>query len=120
MKARSTVFIKYFICIMLVVFEPITAQQIKIDSLLNFLKTDKEDSSKVDHLIDVARLLQNQNADTALMLNEQALKLSQKIPYQIGIGRSYHAFIWLLYLKGDQIRAIEQVKRMKILTIAFE
>ena len=49
------------------------AQQNKIDSLVTLLKTDKEDTNKVNHLNVLGRELMYINPDTAIILSNNAL-----------------------------------------------
>jgi len=72
-----------------VLFNSAQAQnQQKIESLLNVLKTAKEDTSKVNHLNDLGKILMNNNPDTAIIIGEQALSLSKKLQWKKGIANS--------------------------------
>ncbi len=52
-----------------------SAQRKDIDSLLNLLKKDKEDTAKLIHLNVLAWRLRNKNPDTAIILCNQALNI---------------------------------------------
>ena len=58
-----------------------------IDSLTSLLKTDKEDTNKVNHLNDLGWELMYQNPDTAVLLSKQALELASS-PHS-GKGRGW-------------------------------
>ena len=52
--------------------------QQKIDSLLNLLKTAKEDTNKVIYLNDLGDEMVYSDPDTAIILGNQALSLAEK------------------------------------------
>ncbi|MBK9638088.1 MAG: tetratricopeptide repeat protein [Bacteroidetes bacterium] len=66
------------------------AQQIRIDSLKTLLEKDKEDTSKVGHLNMIAQLISPNNPDKAIELSNEALKLADKIRWEIGIYQSMY------------------------------
>lgn len=55
-----------------------------VDSLLSFLKTDKEDTNKVNHLNTLGWELKNSNPDTSIILSNQALVLLNSLPLEGG------------------------------------
>lgn len=55
------------------------SQQIKIDSLLNLIKTDKPDTNKVKHLNELGWELMKSNPDTSIIIGNQALQLAEEI-----------------------------------------
>jgi serine phosphatase RsbU (regulator of sigma subunit) len=55
------------------------AQQREIDSLIKLIRADKADTNKVFHLIFLSSKLKNTNPDTAIIVGEQALKLSSSL-----------------------------------------
>lgn len=63
------------------------SQQAKKDSLLKVLSTQKEDTSKVETLIELSK--KYSNADTARIYLEQAKTLSEKLNYKKGLALSY-------------------------------
>lgn len=65
------------------------AQQTKIDSLLTLLEKDKDDTSKVNHLNALGRLLMYQNPDTAIALGNQALAIITPVStLEFGAGKA--------------------------------
>ena len=84
------------------------AQTRKIDSLSTLLKTDKPDTSKVTHLNLLTWELSSQNPDTAMLLCQEALALSQKIDWPFGIGASYHMIGLMYYFKGDYLLSLDR------------
>ncbi|MBI4648516.1 MAG: SpoIIE family protein phosphatase, partial [Bacteroidia bacterium] len=79
----------------------------KVDSLILLLKTDHEDTSKVNHLNDLGWELMYQNPDTSIILGKRALALSKKLRWEKGIANSYGNFGAYNYLKGDYPKALD-------------
>ena len=91
-----------------VLFNVAQAQkQQKIDSLLNLLKTAKEDTNKVNHLYNLGRELMYSNPDTAMILGNQALSLSEKATSKKHIADSYHIIALAYFLKGNYPSSLE-------------
>ncbi len=65
------------------------AQQSKTDSLFSVLKTQKEDTSKVNTLISIARQFRSNNPDTSIYFANEAISIATKLNYKTGIGESY-------------------------------
>lgn len=62
----------------------------KLDSLLTLLRTDAEDSSKVNHLNGVARItFLKGDYDTSLYYSNTAIKLAEKIHFKKGQAAAY-------------------------------
>jgi len=74
-------------CLLLLSFSytTLTAQKTKIDSLLTLLKTDKSDTTKVKHLIQLGWYMKLQNPDTALLFSNQALDIINELPPNLKI-----------------------------------
>jgi two-component system sensor histidine kinase UhpB len=91
-----------------VLFNSAHAQnQLKVDSLLNLLKTAKEDTSKFNCLNDLAWRLMQSNPDTAIILGSQALSLSQKLKWKRGTASSLGRLGVYYWLKADYPKALE-------------
>ncbi len=75
--------------------------QTKIDSLLALLKTDKLDTTKIVHLNKLAWEFSTRNTDTAIIISNEALRLSEKLKWQTGIGTSYNCIGWVYYNRSD-------------------
>ena len=91
-----------------VLFNSAQAQkQQKIDSLLNVLKTAKEDTNKVNHLYNLGRELLYSNPDTSMILGNQALSLSEKATSKKHIADSYHIIALAYFLKGNYPSSLE-------------
>ncbi|MBK6698944.1 MAG: tetratricopeptide repeat protein [Saprospiraceae bacterium] len=91
-----------------VLFNAAQAQkQQKIDSLMNLLKTAKEDTNKVNHLYNLGRELMYSNPDTAMILGNQALSLSEKATSKKHIADSYHIIALAYFLKGNYPSSLE-------------
>ena len=91
------------IFLIFVVFTPTNSlsQNKKIDSLLNVLKTDREDTNKINNLILLGWELKYNNPDTSVLLGTQAFGLSEKQNWQIGIGKSSNMLGTCNAIKGN-------------------
>jgi serine phosphatase RsbU (regulator of sigma subunit)/tetratricopeptide (TPR) repeat protein len=97
-----------FLSILIISMLGAYAQQHKIDSVLNFLKTSREDSSKINALLFLAG--QQQDVSNYLKsdsLAKEALNLSNKLSYSKGIAYSYTYFGLNAYYQGNYAKAIE-------------
>src|SRR6476646_3702816 len=86
----------------------IKAQQRKIDSLINVIRHDKEDTAKVNHLHDLISYYTWQNNDTALALCNEAMKLSESLHWQEGIGQSHYKLAIVQEGKGNYLQALKE------------
>ncbi len=91
------------------------------DSLSALLKTDPEDTNKLNHLNDLGWELMYQNPDTAILLGKQALELATKIAgsssainnlsikkaAEKGAGKAYGNLGAYYYLKGEYATSLE-------------
>ena len=90
----------------------VCAQQTKIDSLLNILKTSKEDTNKVNVLYFLSEI-----CDEADILKycEPALKLAENLNYQKGVANISNNIGNVFYLRGNIPKALEfYTKSLKI------
>lgn len=60
-----------------------------IDSLFSVLKFQKEDTTKVNTLNELANEFRNNNPDTAVYFGNEALHLATKLNYKMGIADAY-------------------------------
>jgi tetratricopeptide (TPR) repeat protein len=110
LSIRST-----FIVFLLLVTGFSFGQQGKIDSVYTLLKKDQPDTSKVNHLHELAYLYSRFNPDTAMLLCREALVLAEEIGWQAGIGQSHFRIALLYDAKGDYPPALEHYnKALKI------
>ncbi len=58
------------------------------DSLLQVLKTQKQDSTRVNTLLSLSHALYVSNPDTSIHLSIEALALSKQIDFPSGVSRS--------------------------------
>jgi serine phosphatase RsbU (regulator of sigma subunit)/Tfp pilus assembly protein PilF len=78
------------------------------DSLINTLKTAKEDTNKVNTLNDVSRQYQGTGDFTeALYYAEKSLELAQKLNYSMGIGNAFSSRGGILWYLGENEKSIE-------------
>ncbi len=83
-------------------------QTSKTDSLLSVLKLAKEDTNKVKVFNALAYELRNSSTqDTCIELSKQALLLSEKLKWNIGIGESYGNLQWFYLLKSDYAASLD-------------
>jgi tetratricopeptide (TPR) repeat protein len=75
--------------------------QEKIDSLHAVLKSVKEDTNKVNTLNSLASEFRYNDPDSSIIFSRQALSVSEKIKWKIGIGKSHHSLGMSALLKGD-------------------
>ena len=110
------------VCLFCINAEMLFAQPDLIDSLLARVKSDKPacespcigDSSRIDHLHDLSWELKYIDPDTAIIVCNEALHLSEKIKmpdgstgWKRGIGESLHQMGGLSWLKGENAEALE-------------
>ena len=67
----------------------IHGQNKKVDSLLQVLKTAKEDTSKVNTFYALVKIFLDVNPDTSVYFGNKALALATKLHYKIGIADAY-------------------------------
>ncbi len=117
----SNFFLKFILCCFLIFLEHSSfSQQSNIDSLRTLLKIDKEDTSKISHLLALGNEIRKTSYDTALTIAIQALKLSDSISknfsegselwivMQLNISNSYLQIGRAYEYKGDYYPAIEK------------
>ena len=83
------------------------SQQRETDSLIKLIRAGREDTNTVNALNALAAGFMYSNPDTSILLSSQALALSQKIGFEIGIGRSAHRIGTFHFLQGDYRSAID-------------
>jgi serine phosphatase RsbU (regulator of sigma subunit)/Tfp pilus assembly protein PilF len=99
---------KYLICLITLLSCNAFSQDIVIDSLLNVLKTTKEDTSKINTLNELSKITRKStsNYDTALSYSYKAKLLAQQINYERGIAESDNNTGMIFFLKGDFPQAL--------------
>ncbi len=65
------------------------AQQSKTDSLFSVLKSQKEDTAKINTLNNISRQFRSNNPDTAIYFANEAMSLATKLNDKMGIGNAY-------------------------------
>ncbi|MBC7864781.1 MAG: tetratricopeptide repeat protein [Bacteroidia bacterium] len=83
------------------------SQNRKIDSLLTLLKTDKEDTNKVNHLNNLGWQLKHNNPDTAIILSNQALTIAEKCSWKKGMANALSNLGVYNYLKAEYPKALD-------------
>lgn len=81
----------FFLLLSFCSFSFLFAQQRKIDSLENLLKTDKEDTNKVNHLNQLGgRYGEVQLLEKDSVYSFGAVELAKKLNYQTGLAKAYN------------------------------
>lgn len=114
---RKSGHILFFVSIVLFVWMgPVAiAQQDKIDSLHALLRSDGEDTNKINHLNGLARLLNASDPDSSVLLSLQALQLAESQNWKKGIASSCIWLGWCSFLQGNYPRALEyDFKALKV------
>jgi two-component system, NarL family, sensor histidine kinase UhpB len=78
-----------------------------IDSLTTLLETSKEDTNKVNYLNELAWELMYLNPDTAIVLGNQSLALSEKLEWKKGQASSIGRLGVYYWNKSDYSKALE-------------
>ncbi len=99
----------YFIlmgCVIGITFS--SGQNKNIDSLLTLIKTDKADSSKVNHLTHLSDEFKNVKLyDTAVYFGNSALQLAKQLNFKNGIAYSYLRIGTAYHYKSNNNQTIE-------------
>ncbi len=118
MKKKQTLTVLVFLLISITLsFAQLSSlgPHIKIDSLNQLILKDKEDTSKVNHLILLSREYSVKNSDSSFALANAALKLATQIGWKKGIANSNIAIGWCHYILGNYTAALEcNFKALKI------
>ena len=96
----------FFLLIFVFFYTASQAQSLKIDSLQNLLRSEKQDSNRVTLLWKLAEQYQFFKPDTTLQLAQQALLLARHIGYKEGESRSLAAMATGQYLLGNYPSAL--------------
>lgn len=87
----------------------------KIDTLLQLISKDKEDTNKVNHLILLSREYSVKNADTSYRIANSAFQLATQLGWRKGIANSNIAMGWSYYILGNGNASLEcNFKALKI------
>lgn len=78
-----------------------------IDTLLQLLKTDKEDTTKVLHLVFLSKGFNNKNTDSSMLMANEALILSQDLKWKRGIAYAHTCIGWCYFVRGNYGKALE-------------
>jgi len=93
---------KTFLFLLTLFCFPAFAQKAKIDSLRNVLKTQKEDTNKVNTLVLLTRaVMLTGQYDSAMIWGEQTKALAEKIGYKKGLGNAYNNIGNIYLSKGE-------------------
>jgi two-component system sensor histidine kinase UhpB len=77
--------------------EGYSQNQQKLDSLMNELKTSKEDTNKVEVLVNLSTLTLNSNPDTSLYYAKQSMQLSERLNFEKGKAQSLNDIAGYFY-----------------------
>lgn len=105
---------KLSFCLLFLLFNvPLYAQSQKADSLQNLLQKSKEDTNKVNILVDLAMDLWSSNPEKTIEYGKQAMELSKQLKYFRGEARSYQLFGVYYWQKNDYVTALENYSKSK-------
>lgn len=94
---------------------PLMGQKAKADSLAKLLSTEKEDTTKVTLMWQMAEAYSVYNPDTALQLTQKALFLSQYIKYAEGESRTLGIIANTFMRMGNYPQALNfNIKKLKL------
>ncbi len=99
---KNTIIIFLF----LFVFNAFAQNKIKIDSLIQALKTNTSEKEKVDTYNLLARQYSNNDSVQTFYYANQAVKIAKKINYHKGILKSYSEIAWVTMILGNPEKAI--------------
>lgn len=104
---------KVFIVIILLFTVPIShyGQSSELDSLLNILPLQDEDTSRVWTLRDIARLYCTEDAPKALPYGQQAYDLAKKIGFERGEAKALYSLALANDYNGNTEIAVNEFKR---------
>lgn len=92
-----------FILIILSLWSPLfcLAQNAKADSLKAIIATMREDTAKVNALLDLSSSVFRSEPDTAIIYAEQGIQLAKQLQFQKGIGYALKNIGLAYYIKSD-------------------
>lgn len=102
MKTRNILYI-----LLLVACFSLQSKASNLDSIANFIASAPEDTTKVEALIQLGKKLRNGQVDSATIIFEQALKLSEKIGWKKGEAFAYGTLATCKSIQSDYPTAIE-------------
>ena len=89
------------------------AQTSKTDSLLNLLSHTKEDTTKVNLMVDIATEYWTSEPEKTLSYTQKALELAKKISYLRGEAKSYQGFGIYYWQKNDYTKSLANYEQSK-------
>lgn len=84
-----------------------------IDSLLQVVNIERQDTNTVNALIDITNLIRSNYPDSAQVYAEKALSISKKLAFKKGINKATYQLAVIYYFKGNNDKALEYIKRNK-------
>ncbi len=107
MENMNNILIKYFIFFFFIFSLFQVHSQNGADSLINALKTAKQDTDKVNIYLGLGDLYQSENPDTAIFYYKNALKLSEKLNSSKFLAKSNNSLGVLHWNMGAYKKAID-------------
>jgi Histidine kinase/Tetratricopeptide repeat len=96
-----------FIWLLFVLCVNSTAAQQEADSLRKIIRNEKQDSSKVSSLLNLANVIIWQNPSEAMLYTDSAFELATKIKWQKGIALALRQKGLVFYQLSDLVNAME-------------
>lgn len=91
----------------------LTAQLSKIDSLKVLIEAAPDDSTKVDHLRNLSRILRSYNKDSSIYYAESSISLAESIDFKDGVLRGLYNIGLTHGMSGDYPEAIRVLNLCK-------
>ncbi|MFK7951068.1 MAG: tetratricopeptide repeat protein [Saprospiraceae bacterium] len=89
-----------------------------VDSLLQTVKMEQEDTNTVNTLIEITRLLRSNYPDSAQIYAEKALVISEKNAFEKSVNKATYQLAVIFYYKGNNDKALDYIKMNKAGLIA--
>lgn len=89
-----------------------------VDSLLQTINVERQDTNTVNALIDITRSLRSNYPDSARIYVEKALFISEKLGFTKGVNSATYQLSVIYYFKGNYDKALEYIKINKLGLIA--
>lgn len=92
----------------------VTVSATNIDSLIQAVDIEKQDTSTVNALIKITRSLRSNMPDSALIFAKKAMFISEAIGFSKGINNSTFHISVIYYYKGNYEKALEYIELNKV------
>lgn len=98
-----------FVFLFILLFNLTLTAKANIDSLLQVVAIERQDTNTVNALIKIATNLRSNHPDSAQIYAEKALQVSRKINFPIGIDNATYQLSIIYYFKDDYDKALAYI-----------